>query len=112
MIEEIVLNYINDSNLHVPAYTEKESNMPEEYILIQKTGSGGNWQIKKATIVIQSFSVTRYKAAQLNEAVKELMEQIIELDDISKCSLNSDYDFTDTESKKYRYQAVFDIVHY
>ena len=28
---------------------------------------------------------------------------------IFKSSLNSDYNFTDTSTKKYRYQAVYDI---
>jgi hypothetical protein len=51
-------------------------------------------------------------AALLNEKVKEKMEKITELDDICKCDLNSDYNYTDTNRKKYRYQAVFDIVHY
>ena len=39
-------------------------------------------------------------------------EAIIELDDISRCELNTDYNYTDTARKKYRYQAVYDIVHY
>ena len=29
-----------------------------------------------------------------------------------KYNLNSDYNFTDTETKEYRYQAVFDINYY
>ena len=44
--------------------------------------------------------------------MKAAMEKIIELDDISKCELNSDYNYTDTNRKKYRYQAVFDIVYF
>jgi len=48
----------------------------------------------------------------LNEAVKAAVEMLVELDDVSSVSLNSDYIYTDTESKKYRYQAVFDIKHY
>lgn len=31
---------------------------------------------------------------------------------ISKCTLNSDYNYTDTARKKYRYQAVYDIVYF
>ena len=37
---------------------------------------------------------------------------MITLNSISKIKLNSDYNFTDTETKEYRYQAVFDINHY
>ena len=38
--------------------------------------------------------------------------KIVEMDDISKCQLNSDYNYTDTTRKKYRYQAVYDMVHF
>ena len=50
-----------------------------------------------------------YKASELNEIVKEKMDDLITLPNISKSSLNSDYNFTDTQTKKYRYQAVYDI---
>lgn len=30
--------------------------------------------------------------------------------DISKAKLNSDYNYTDTTTKSYRYQAVYDLV--
>ena len=36
----------------------------------------------------------------------------IALEQIVSVSLNSDYNYTDTTTKEYRYQAVFDIVHY
>lgn len=111
MIEKIVLDYLNEK-LKIEAYTEKKENMPEEYILIEKTGGGGNSCIRNATLAIQSFSESKLGAVKLNEKVVETMENIIELDDISKCVLNNSYDYTDTERKKYRYQAVFDIVHY
>ena len=37
---------------------------------------------------------------------------MINLDEIASVKLNSDYNFTDEETKQYRYQAVFDIKHY
>lgn len=111
MIEKIVLDYLN-GKLTVTAYAEEKKDMPEEYILIEKTGGGGNSCIRNATLAIQSFSASKFGAAKLNEKVEEAMENIIELDDISKCTLNSDYDYTDTARKKYRYQSVYDIVHY
>ena len=40
------------------------------------------------------------------------MDGIIELDCITSCELNTDYDFTNTNKKKYRYQAVYDLVFY
>ena len=51
-------------------------------------------------------------AAELNEQVKAAMEDLADLDEVSACRLNSDYNFTDTTTKHYRYQAVFDLVFY
>ena len=48
----------------------------------------------------------------MQQEYKEAMEKIVEMDDISKCQLNSDYNYTDTTRKKYRYQAVYDKVHF
>ncbi len=111
MIENIILDYLNNA-LSVPVFMEEKQNMPMEYILIEKTGSGELDHTKSAVFATQSFSVSLYKAALLNEQVKEAMRNIIILDDISRCRLNTDYNYTDTARKKYRYQAVFDIVHY
>lgn len=111
MIEEIILNYLNNLK-QVPAYMEKEPNMPEEYFLIEKTGGSEENYIKQATIAIKSCSASLYKAAVLNEKLKETMKKIIKLDEVSKCSLNSDYPYSDTSRKEYRYQAVFDITYF
>lgn len=111
IIEQIILNYLS-KKMSTPAYIERDEKMPERYILIDKAGSGRENYINKATIAVQSYEKTRYKAALLNEEVKETMEAIVELDEIASCRLNSDYDYTDTTKKEYRYQAVFDITHY
>ena len=53
-----------------------------------------------------------YEAAMLNEKVKKVIGDITDLNDISSVKLNSDYNYTDTARKKYRYQAVFDFVYF
>lgn len=111
MIEAVTRKYLEEK-LRIPVRLEEEDGLPEEYVLIEKTGSSVENHIKRATLAIQSYSVSLYGAAALNERVKEAMEKSIELDDICRCDLNSDYNYTDTSRKKYRYQAVFDIVHY
>ena len=111
MIEQIVRDYLEEQ-LGIPVRMEEEAGLPEEYIVVEKTGSGQTNHIKRATLAVQSYSSSLYQAASLNERVKEAMEKIIEMDDISKCELNSDYNNTNTARKKYRYQAVFDIVHF
>lgn len=111
MIEQTVLDFLKNT-LEVPVFPEEPETPQKEYVLIEKTGSGSENYINRATFAIQSFSVSMYQAAALNEKVKKAMEKIADLDEICKCSLNSDYDYTDTTRKKYRYQAVFDLVHY
>ena len=111
MIEKIICDYLN-KELKVPAYMEEQKNKPKSYVLIMKTGSGRSNHIMSATIAIQSYAGSLYEAAVLNETVKEAMLNIISLGEVSSCKLNSDYDFTDPETKRYRYQAVFDLVHY
>lgn len=111
MVEKIVKDYLQ-SSLGIPVRLEEEDNLGKEYILIEKTGSSKENHVASATLAVRSFSMSLYGAATLNERVKTAMEKIIELDDISKCELNSDYNYTDTNRKKYRYQAVFDIVYF
>lgn len=111
MIEETVLDYLSEK-VPVMVRMEEELDMPDEYILVEKTGSGETNHIRRATIAVQSYAGSLYRAMQINEEVKEAMNDITALDEISRCTLNSDYDYTDTTRKKYRYQAVFDIVHY
>lgn len=111
MIEETILDYLSEK-IQVMVRMEEELDMPDEYVLVEKTGGGKTNHIRRATIAVQSYADSLYRAMQINEEVKEAMEDIVALDEISRCTLNSDYDYTDTTRKKYRYQAVFDIVHY
>lgn len=111
MIEKIISDYLT-SALPVPAYPEEPENRPEKYILVEKTGGGSENYINSATIAIQSYAESLYLAAELNEAVKKAMEEVIQLDVVCSIELNSDYRYTDTETKRYRYQAVYDIAHY
>lgn len=111
MIEKVVLDYLN-KNLSVPVYMEKPDDEPVKYLLIEKTGGSKAEYISFATIAIQSYAESLFWAATLNEEVKRTMEGIITLDEIVSIELARDYNFTDTTKKKYRYQAIFDLVHY
>ena len=71
-------------------YCEEKNNMPERYVLIDKTGGGGNSMIRNATIAIQSFSTSKIGASELNEKIIAAMFDIIGLDTICRCELNSD----------------------
>lgn len=113
MIELTILNHLND-NLSggVKAYMElPEGEDPIPCVVIEKTGSGVKNRLKDATLAIQSYGTSLYGAASLNEEVKTIMEEALSLDGIGRVKLNSDYNYSDTDKKRYRYQAVFDIVY-
>lgn len=111
MIEKIVLDYLTKT-MGIQVFTEKEADMPKEYFMVEKTGSSKDDHIKQATIAVQSYAASAYKAAMLNEKLKEVMENMVEINDVSRCSLNSDYPYHDADKKEYRYQAVFDITYF
>lgn len=111
MIETIVLDYLSNA-LSVPVDMEIPAEMPESFCYVEKTGSTCENRICTAMIAVQSYAKTLYEAACLNEQVKAAMEEMAELAEICHVSLNSDYKFTDTQRKRHRYQAVFNITHY
>lgn len=112
MIEKIIQEYLN-KNLEVPVYAEEPEDPESSYLLFEKTGSSENNLISSAVITVQSYGKSLYEAARLNAKVKEHMRDIVvNQPEVSRCKLNSDYNYTDTETKRYRYQAVFDITFY
>ena len=111
MIEQRLLEYLN-SSLAVPCYMEMPEDPTGQFVIIEKTGSSITNRITKANFAIQSYADSLYDAAALNEQVKAAMDSMLEMDTISKVELNSDYNFTDTDLKAYRYQAVFVLTYY
>ena len=111
MIELIVLNHLKN-HLTESVHLEKPSAQTGSYVVFEKTSSGKSNHLPSATIAFQSYGNSLYKAAELNERVKDAVESLIELNEIRGVTLNSDYNFTDTTTKEYRYQAVYDIRYY
>lgn len=111
MIEETVIQYLT-SQLDVPVYAEVPKKPLMRMVIVEKTGSSKTNHIKSATIAIQSYAETMYDASILNEQVKEAMDDIIELDEVTSSRLQGDYNYTDTSTKHYRYQAVYALTHY
>ena len=111
MIELIILEYLQ-SVFSVPVYAEKPSAPPPKYIVIERTGTQVLNRITSATINVQSNAETLYEAALLNEDVIAAMQEAVTLNNISHVSLTSAYNYTDTDTKQPRYQAVFYIVYY
>lgn len=113
MIEKTVIDYlIGKTTADREVFAEIPYNAQGKYIVIEKTGSTTENMITTSTIAVKSHAPSLYDAMSLNEEVKAIMDQLPELDIVSSVNLNSDYNFTDSTSKQYRYQAVFQITHY
>ena len=113
IIEEALINYLTSvlrmADLPVYAMTPKQD-VPRNYIVIDKTGSGRTNGIDRATIAIQSISSdSLLKAAEINEDVITAMESFATTTNIFGVHLQADYNFTNTQTKQYRYQAVYEI---
>ena len=113
MIEKIILDYLS-VRLPCPVCMEiPEGGATPPFVVIEKTGGGViDNCVWTATLALQSYGSTLYDAAQLNETVKGVMAAAVALPEIARARLNSDYNYTDTTKREYRYQAVFDIIHY
>lgn len=110
MIELVVKEYL-EKTLNLSVYFERPKNPPNRYVLLDKTGSGKENHICSAVFAVQSYAPSLLQAAELNEEVKAAMDNLVVLDNIGKSELNTDYPYTDTTRKEYRYQAIYEITY-
>lgn len=111
-LEETIIDYLNTNLTGVTAYGQVPTPKPNKFVTVERLGSQTQNKIIQARLAVQSWALNSlYDAADLNETVKGILDNAITLDSIMKCKLDTDYNFTDTEEKHYRYQAVFLIVY-
>ena len=109
MIEKTVRDYLL-TVLSVPVYTDRPANPPVDRVVIERVGGSAENLARHARIAIQSYGGTRLAAGTLHEQVLAAMPNIGTVD--GGVYLDSEYDYTDTTTKVYRYQAVFDITYF
>lgn len=110
MIAKTLLDYLS-SVLDVPVVMEAPEQVTD-YVLIDQTGSSRMNHITTTTLALQSYGATLYEAMLLNREVEEAMDGFAELGEVTRVELNTDYNFTNTATKQYRWQAVYNITHY
>ena len=110
IIEVYLIEYLS-KELGVNVYGQEEDAEDGSYVVIEKLGSYVENFTRHATIALKSYGTTLLESAELNERAKNAMDDVIKKPEISCSKLNSDYNFTDTTTKKYRYQAVYDLVY-
>jgi hypothetical protein len=111
VIEKTVLRWL-ETKLSVPAYLAMPEKPPPRFAFLEKIGSGRSNHVNRATFAVQSYGENLLDAMNLNEEVKDAMDSLTELSEVTASRLNSDYPFHDEERKRYRYQAVYDLTHY
>ena len=112
MIETVLLDYLNNANLSAKVYMEQPKVKPEAFFILEKSGGGQIDHINESDFIVQSYGRTLYEAACMNEEIKAVMLKANTLNEVSAVELNSDYNYTNAESKSYRYQAIFVVTHY
>lgn len=110
MIEQTAYEYLS-ANLTAPVYMEvPEADVPDEFVVMEKVAGSITDHIRFATIAIQSYSLTSlYNAAVLNDSVHDVMDVMASYTDVSGCQMTADTNFTDTSTKRYRYQCLYNI---
>ena len=112
MIAKTLIDFLNnDEDLDTPAYMEVPTELTD-FVLLDQTGTETQNHITTTTIAIQSYGASLWDAMLLNEKVKDSMKRFACLGSVARVELETDYNFTNTETKQYRWQAVFNITHY
>lgn len=117
MIEETIYAYLDD-NATVPWYAMKSPTFDDhstetKYGLFEKTNSTKTNHISRSTFAFQSYAPTLLEAAQISAELRQLMEDLPNISaEVSKAQLQGEYNFTNTQDKQPRYQAVFNITHF
>lgn len=111
MIEKLIIDYLTARGLAAFAEEPREATTPPYYV-VEKTGGGKTEHLRRATVAVKSYGETLMAAMKANRAVIAALSGLDALDEVTRCELNGDYNFTDTAMRRYRYQAVFDITYY
>jgi hypothetical protein len=110
MIETIILQHMAEAT--TPWYLMRPKNVPNKYGLIEKTGSSRENHLYRSTFAFQSYAPTLEAAAEISAEARELMDTLPEEPGVSGVRFDTEYNFTDPETRQPRYQAVFVVYHY
>ncbi|MDO4681089.1 MAG: hypothetical protein Q4A55_07585 [Aerococcus sp.] len=111
MIEEVIRNKLVSEMGDIVFLEHPEITRPQ-FVVMERIGGAEHNHLSSCMMAFQSYGYTLYYAAQLNEYLKYCVRRLVELPEIAAVKLNSDYNFTNEETKEYRYQAVFEINYY
>lgn len=111
MIETTILDYLEEKT-GIPSYVEVPDNEPEKYIILDFQETGVEDFLYSGSAIIQCYGNTLNDAFDVNTEVKKAMSELIVIDQVTSCNLDSAYNSTDVTKKRYRYQRVYDLTYY
>lgn len=111
MIEVTVEDFMK-ARLPVPVFPEYPKESHKRFVVLRKVGSTRDNLVDTAVFVADSYAESVYETAKLNELVVSAFDNLIELDAVSSAKRAGDYNATDTQNKRYRYQAVCNVTYY
>ena len=111
MIEKTIMDFLHERE-SVQVLAEIPSPPPGEYILVVKTGGTSRDFLNTSQIVIATMGKTLHRAAELSEAVKRDMPDLVSLDVVTKVKRLEEGNVTDSLAKRHRYQLIYEITHY
>lgn len=109
MIEKTTLDYLSLKLRPIKVALETPEKAPQKFVRIEKTAQALKNGISAATLAIQSYAPSLYEAAALSQRVIVAMLGIDELSAIGGVRLINEHNFTNPQTKQYRYQAIFTI---
>ena len=96
----------------VTVVLERPSPLPARFVLLDKTGSTTDTGYRTATFAVQSWAESLHSAAELSERVKAALKTMDDMPDIVAVGIQTDYNYTDPATKRYRYQLVAAVTYY
>lgn len=110
IVEEKLIQHLK-KELGVPVYVVLPAKLPfGNFIVIDKTGSSETELVYRCTFAVQSYGMTMEQTIELNHQVIEAMKKLVEEPEFSAVDFDTDYNYTDPDLKRYRYQAIFHLV--
>lgn len=95
-----------------PAYAEKPEDITGEYLVVDVISASESNCIKRSTVAVRCYADSFVEAAELNRTVREYMADLWQEPEIARCKINTEYAINHIEMMQYRYQSIYDIIHY
>ncbi len=113
-VEAIVISWLNDSVADYPASSDTPKNLPDKFILVERTGGGREALLGDAAeVLIEVYDKkSRYDCSEIANYIADHIIQLAEQhQDITRASVNSIVSLDDTDKQYHRYQIYCDIFH-